>query len=407
MEDTVVKIIERYQNRYWYGGSPIMYGTVEASMAAMATDGVASNKDIAISERAGSVPTRFSETNTQVAGVDEADIVKTDGKNIYTYAQGSSQVRIVRANDLALQKIITLPEGFSSIEMYLANDRLVLIGQKYQMNGSYYTARWFPPENKTIVAIYNILNPKTPVLERYNQIDGSYRESRLIGSTLYFLSASDLRIPPVYTDLYAKDATNGWSRAVTDMKKDFALKNVVPQVREVRVSTNSGKYLQNIRTTINDCAQVSFVLPDDETLKNIDFTPSFVSLSSIDIREPTMKMKSDLLFGDVSQIHMSKNSLYITSVISQNTTTASTSCPPNARCMSPIYQYKSSTLIHRYQLVNGGLSYVYSKSVDGNPMTQYSMDEDENGNFRIVTQNYAWSSGENKNSTILSVLDPK
>lgn len=40
-------------------------------------------------------------------------------------------------------------------------------------------------------------------------------------------------------------------------------------------------------------------------------------------------------------------------------------------------------------------------------MNQYSMDEDESGNFRLVTQLYAWSSGVSENSTTLSVIDPK
>lgn len=38
-------------------------------------------------------------------------------------------------------------------------------------------------------------------------------------------------------------------------------------------------------------------------------------------------------------------------------------------------------------------------------MTQYSMDEDASGNFRIVTQNYARSSGQNQNSTELSIIN--
>ena len=42
----------------------------------------------------------------------------------------------------------------------------------------------------------------------------------------------------------------------------------------------------------------------------------------------------------------------------------------------------------------------------GNPMNQYSMDEDASGNFRIVTQKYAWSSGTNQNSTELTVVSP-
>ncbi len=35
------------------------------------------------------------------------------------------------------------------------------------------------------------------------------------------------------------------------------------------------------------------------------------------------------------------------------------------------------------------------------------MDEDGNGNFRLVTQLYSWSSGENKNSTTVSVVNPQ
>ncbi len=35
------------------------------------------------------------------------------------------------------------------------------------------------------------------------------------------------------------------------------------------------------------------------------------------------------------------------------------------------------------------------------------MDEDMSGNFRLVTQLYAWSSGVSQNSTNLSVIDPK
>ncbi len=34
------------------------------------------------------------------------------------------------------------------------------------------------------------------------------------------------------------------------------------------------------------------------------------------------------------------------------------------------------------------------------------MDEDENGNFRIVTQNSSWSNSENTSSTAVSVIDP-
>lgn len=291
-----------------------------------------------------------SSTNTQILGVDEADSVKTDGKNIYTYSEESREVRIVRMSDLVLQKSIKLPDSFSSVELYLSSGKLVLVGTKYTSSGNNWTSRFYAPESKTIVAIYNIKDPMNPILERYNQIDGNYRDSRIVGKTLYFLSTSDLRIPPIYMTNYIKE-TSGFTKAMGAIKKDFSIKTLAPEIRESTLG-NKGKYLQNIRSSVANCKDVTFVLPDEKTLKNIDFTPSLVSLSSLNIDSPIAKMKSELLFGDVSQIHMSKNALYITSVISQSTSSSS-ACPMNAKCFAPNLSTVSSTLIHKYALQNG------------------------------------------------------
>ena len=210
-------------------------------------------------------------------------------------------------------------------------------------------------------------------------------------------------MPPVYMTQYGKEAT-GFSKAVTDIGKNFTIKNFVPDIRESLLSKN-GRYAPSFRSAVSSCKDITFVLPDAATLANVDFTPALVSLSSIKITYATAKMKSELLFGDVSQIHMSKSALYITSTISQNTLSNST-CPPNAKCFAPSYQAITQTLVHKYSLSNGGLSYQYSTTIAGNPMTQYSMDEDASGNFRIVTQNYAWSSGQSQNSTELSIISP-
>jgi inhibitor of cysteine peptidase len=343
-----------------------------------------------------------STTNIQVLGVDEADSVKTDGINLYTYSEESREVRIVRASDLTLENTIKLPDTFSSVQLYLSNGKLIIIGTKYSNTGNSYTYRWYAPEVKTVVAVYRVTDPMKAVLERYNQIDGNYRDSRMIEDTLYFVSTSDLRLPPLYMTNYSKNA-NGFQDAIKAVEKDFSIKNLAPEIRESYLGTK-GKYIQNIRASVANCKDVTFVLPDANTLKNIEFTPTLVSLSSVNTRDPTAKMKSELVFGDVSQIHMSRSSLYITSTISQNS--SSSTCPPNAKCFAPSYTGESSTLIHRYALSNGWLSYKYTTSVVGNPMNQYSMDEDASGNFRIVTQSYAWSSGTNQNSTQVSIISP-
>lgn len=65
---------------------------------------------------------------------------------------------------------------------------------------------------------------------------------------------------------------------------------------------------------------------------------------------------------------------------------------------------KSETLVHRFALDQGKTAYVYTKSIAGSPLSQYAMDENDQGEFRIVTQKYAWTDPQNKSSTELSII---
>ena len=70
----------------------------------------------------------YSQTNLQEVGVDEGDIVKTDGN--YIYALYGSTVRIIKAEGENLEKIseISLPERDEEVhEMYLDGNVLNLI----------------------------------------------------------------------------------------------------------------------------------------------------------------------------------------------------------------------------------------------------------------------------------------
>ena len=60
-------------DRYYTGG--IIFDAMVDDMAIAESASTAINGDVSKGE--------YSETNVQVSGVDEADIVKTDGKNIY------------------------------------------------------------------------------------------------------------------------------------------------------------------------------------------------------------------------------------------------------------------------------------------------------------------------------------
>ena len=68
----------------------------------------------------------FSTTNVQVAGVDEPDIVKTDGRRILAIAEDKLHLASVEGG--AVASSIDLPEGMYDAQMLLAGDRVLLFG---------------------------------------------------------------------------------------------------------------------------------------------------------------------------------------------------------------------------------------------------------------------------------------
>ena len=79
----------------------------------------------------------YSKTNNQVEGVEEADIVKTDGKYIY-YITGKKLV-IVNAVDATNMKIASEikyeEEQIEPKEIFINGNRLIIVEQKYEYNG--------------------------------------------------------------------------------------------------------------------------------------------------------------------------------------------------------------------------------------------------------------------------------
>jgi uncharacterized secreted protein with C-terminal beta-propeller domain len=129
----------------------------------------------------------YSATNIQVAGVDEADIVKTDGK--YIYLVSGTNIFILKAYPAEEAEILseitlndTNPVGiFVSQE----SDRLAVLGCKYKFPESYYQN--FIIDVKTIVNVYDISNKSKPVLSTNFTMTGSYFNSRMIGDYVYFV----------------------------------------------------------------------------------------------------------------------------------------------------------------------------------------------------------------------------
>ena len=137
----------------------------------------------------------YSKTNNQVEGVEEADIVKTDGKYIY-YITGKKLVIVnaVEATNMKIaSEIKSEEEQIEPKEIFINGNRLIIVEQKYEYNGqinenSVMDDMIYPSDEYTNIKVYNIEDKNKPVMEREIQIEGSYLSSRMVGENVYVLS---------------------------------------------------------------------------------------------------------------------------------------------------------------------------------------------------------------------------
>lgn len=125
-----------------------------------------------------SLEVEYSKTNIQVAGVDEADIVKTDGK--YLYIASKDKGVIVRAYPSEDAKVLSVvPIENHVTGLFINDDRLAIIEE------------FLMPRNQSVsVRIYDVSNKSAPVLRRVVTLDGWYLASRMIGDYIYIIAVS-------------------------------------------------------------------------------------------------------------------------------------------------------------------------------------------------------------------------
>jgi hypothetical protein len=126
-----------------------------------------------------------STTNVQVAGVDEPDIVKTDGDRVLAVAGG--RLHLVSARDARVLAAVDLPAGLETADLLLAGDRALVIGAGTQL-----VEPVGPPEvafdvapmaTATVVAGVDV-GADTLTLGDSYRLDGSYVSARMTGDTV-------------------------------------------------------------------------------------------------------------------------------------------------------------------------------------------------------------------------------
>ncbi len=176
--DEMKNFISSRMDNYGYGNYAESFGAAKAGSAEAATSGASD----------------FSTTNIQVEGVDEADIVKNDGK--YIYLVSGNKVIIIDAYPAEDMKNI------SEINVNQTVNDIFINGNKLIVFAGGYDSYYYKPSGFVSVAqIYDISDKENVVLENEISFDGSYIDSRMIGDYVYVVSSKSAGLepePPVF-----------------------------------------------------------------------------------------------------------------------------------------------------------------------------------------------------------------
>jgi len=283
----------------------------------------------------------YSTTNIQVAGVDEADIVKTDGEYIY-FVSGNKTI-IAKAYPPEQAQIVSQIELEGTIiGIFINGDRLVLFEQEtpYYL---YYddvpavresSVPYVSP--KIFVKVYDISDRDNPRLQREVSSDGQYVSSRMIGDYAYVVVNE-----PVYEE---EDE---------------------PILPEIRVRANETE----IPATDIYYSNVS------------DYYYMYTTIIAVntqnDDQEPTYET---ILLGASSNLYVSLNNIYLTIPVW------------GSDIFGREVWYSQKISIHRIHIEGAEIEYVASGEIPGMVLNQFSMDEYADY-FRVATTTWGETTG--------------
>lgn len=295
-----------------------------------------------------------SDTNNQVDGVQEGDIIKNDGKYIYINTNRGLKIIDSAPNAPKVVNTISVPENTNISEIFTTGDRLIVIGQNnyfYIMNESepmidnmdeMIKPSIMPPryyEDRTNVLIYNIENIERPVLEREYLFDGNYLSGRVIGDNLYFINNKYINIGYYYDKMDIDIHLPHYTDVLNNKIYEFGYDEI--------------KYFPNY---INS---------------------RYMYTIGIDLSDKLSKPDVDVFLGGSDTIYVSQESLY--AAVSDYSYDYRIN---QIEEFSP--EYTTSTVIYKFKLNDGRIGEAVQGEVPGTIINQFSMDE-HNETFRIAT----------------------
>ncbi len=291
-----------------------------------------------------------STTNDQVAGVDEPDIMKTDGSHVVTVTDGTLRVTDVTSDTVTGSLGLRAYDGWQSAQLLVDGAHaVVLMGgqagspQPYALGPM---GPYVPPTGTGTTALFVDLSG-TPSVTGTLHVDGAYLDARLVGPTIRMVvdSAPTINFPVTGRQTKARNQSVVRRAPLAAWLPDYT----------VTVGSNSTRQQ----------------VPCDAISHPVHYTgTSMITVYTLDIADPGAGPQPVGVVADGQTVYATSSSLYVAS---------------NPGWWSPGGPTATPTEIHRFDITGTGKPiYLGSGSVPGRLLSQYSLDEYD-GYLRVAT----------------------
>ncbi len=340
----------------------------------------------------------FSGTNVQEVGIDEPDIVKTDGQRIVAVAGNTLYVVDASGAEPVLVGSLALPddEGYGG-RIILDGDRALLLTQNYgnvvpverdvvtDSGVAVGAPDYQPAPNRSKLVDIDLSNPAQPTITATLAIDGFVLDARQIGDAArVVVRSSPEQLPFVYP---SSDSQAAQDKA-TEVNKQVIEASTIDDWLPHYTLTAGGDPVDG---RLLECGTVS----------HPDTFSGFATLSvlTVDLTAELGPSNAVGVLADGETVYASASSLYVTTNrwIDPAAAIKSTGVEP-----SPTDE-AYTTEIHQFDITGTGpAQYLASGAVDGHLLNSYSLSE-RDGFLRVATTaGTPWGGNTESGITVLT-----
>jgi len=293
----------------------------------------------------------FSGTNNQVQNVDEGDIIKTDGKNIFTVNGRNINITQVDGQNGNISKSakISISGSYQNVtQLNLYQNYLVVTGQGVaNISGL------------ALVSVYDISEIKQPILVRELAMDGDISTTRMVDGVVYLVNNfynyqfSNILNPNTSIGLKSSDGSSVETpKPLNSTEKIQQIQQNLPKLSD---SLSPGKTIE-----LAPCEKIKYIRP----IQSLEF----MTVLALDLKNPKGDIGKEVVMGSSQNVYASDKNLYLTQT-------------------NYNYNYFNSnqaqkTNIFKFNLNRTAVKFQTQGQIAGTILNQFSMDEFED-NLRV------------------------